>query len=35
MLARMAARQKRMITWDELLAKGEAFELGMDLNQFA
>ena len=35
MLARMAARQKRMVTWDELLAKGETFELGMDLNQFA
>jgi predicted dehydrogenase len=35
MLARMAARQKRVITWDELLAKGDTFELGMDLNQFA
>lgn len=35
MLGRMAARHKRVVTWDELLAKGETFELGMNLNQFA
>jgi predicted dehydrogenase len=35
MMARMAARQKRVVTWEELLATHEAFELGMDLNQFA
>ncbi|HWF45908.1 MAG TPA: Gfo/Idh/MocA family oxidoreductase [Bryobacteraceae bacterium] len=35
MLGRMAARHKRVVTWEELLAHGEKFELGMDLNQFA
>jgi myo-inositol 2-dehydrogenase/D-chiro-inositol 1-dehydrogenase len=34
MLGRMAGYQKREITWDELLAEKETYELGMDLNQF-
>ena len=34
MLGRMAGYQKREITWDELLADKETYELGMDLNQF-
>ncbi len=35
MLGRMAGYQKRPVTWDELLAKGETYSLGMDLNRFA
>ncbi len=35
MLGRMAGYQKREVTWEELLAHGETYELGMDLNQFA
>jgi predicted dehydrogenase len=35
MMARMAARQGRVITWDDLMASKEQFELGFDLNQFA
>ncbi len=34
MLGRMAGYQKREVTWDELLADKETYELGMDLNQF-
>ncbi len=35
MLGRMAGYEKREITWEELLAHGETYKLGMDLNQFA
>ncbi len=35
MLGRMAGYQKREVTWDELMAHGETYELGMDLKQFA
>ncbi len=35
MLGRMAGYQQREVTWEELLAHGETYELGMDLNQFA
>jgi hypothetical protein len=35
MMARMSARQKRLISWDELMASNEKFELGFDVNQFA
>jgi predicted dehydrogenase len=35
MLGRMAGYQKREVTWEELLAHGETYELGMDLKQFA
>jgi myo-inositol 2-dehydrogenase / D-chiro-inositol 1-dehydrogenase len=35
MLGRMAGYQQREVTWDQLLAHGETYELGMDLNQFA
>lgn len=35
MLGRMAGYTKREVTWDELMAHGETYELGMDLNQFA
>ncbi len=35
MLGRMAGLQKREVTWDELLAKGESYELGMKVEQFA
>jgi myo-inositol 2-dehydrogenase/D-chiro-inositol 1-dehydrogenase len=35
MLARMAGYQGREVTWDELLAHGETYELGMNLAQFA
>jgi predicted dehydrogenase len=34
MLGRMAGYQKREVTWEELLAHGETYKLGMDLNQF-
>ena len=34
MLGRMAGYEKREVTWDELLANEEAYNLGMDLNQF-
>jgi myo-inositol 2-dehydrogenase / D-chiro-inositol 1-dehydrogenase len=33
-LARMAARQKKVVTWEEMLASGEAFSLDMDVKQF-
>ena len=35
MLGRMAGYQKREVTWEELLAHGETYQLGMGLNQFA
>ncbi len=35
MLGRMAGYQKRAVTWDELLAHGETYRLGMDMKQFA
>ena len=35
MLGRMAGYQHREVTWDELLAHGETYELGMDMAQFA
>ena len=35
MLGRMAGYQKRPVTWDDLLAHGETYSLGMDLNRFA
>jgi myo-inositol 2-dehydrogenase / D-chiro-inositol 1-dehydrogenase len=34
MLGRMAGYEKREVTWDELLAHGETYKLGMDLQQF-
>ena len=35
MLGRMAGYQQREVTWEDLLAHGETYQLGMDLNQFA
>jgi myo-inositol 2-dehydrogenase / D-chiro-inositol 1-dehydrogenase len=35
MLGRMAGYQKREVTWEELLAHGETYQLGMNLDQFA
>ena len=35
MLGRMAGYQRREVTWEDLLAHGETYELGMNLNQFA
>jgi len=35
MLGRMAAYTGHTVTWDELLAHGETYELGFDLRQFA
>ncbi|MGC2160362.1 MAG: Gfo/Idh/MocA family oxidoreductase [Silvibacterium sp.] len=35
MLGRMAAYQRSEVTWEDLLARGETYQLGMDLNQFA
>jgi myo-inositol 2-dehydrogenase / D-chiro-inositol 1-dehydrogenase len=35
MLGRMAGYTQKETTWDELLAKGENYELGMDLAQFS
>ena len=34
-MARMSARRGRFITWDEMMASNEQFELGLDLNHFA
>jgi hypothetical protein len=31
----MAGYEKREVTWEELLANGETYKLGMDLQQFA
>ena len=35
MLGRMAGLQKREVTWEDLLAHGDTYELGMKLEQFA
>jgi predicted dehydrogenase len=35
MLGRMAGYQGRETTWEDLLAHGETYQLGIDLNQFA
>ncbi|KAA6463175.1 Gfo/Idh/MocA family oxidoreductase [Acidobacteria bacterium AB60] len=35
MLGRMAGYQRREVTWDDLLAHGETYELGLDLAKFA
>ncbi len=35
MLGRMAGYQKREVTWEDLLAHGETYELGFKLDQFA
>jgi predicted dehydrogenase len=35
MLGRMAGYQKREVTWEDLLAHGETYQLGMSLDQFA
>jgi predicted dehydrogenase len=35
MLGRMAGYQRREVTWEDLLAHGETYELGMNLDQFA
>jgi predicted dehydrogenase len=35
MMGRMAGYQHREVTWEELLAHGESYKLGMDLKQFA
>jgi myo-inositol 2-dehydrogenase / D-chiro-inositol 1-dehydrogenase len=35
MLGRMAGYTQGEITWEELLAKGETYDLGMDLEQFS
>jgi myo-inositol 2-dehydrogenase / D-chiro-inositol 1-dehydrogenase len=35
MLGRMAGYQRREVTWEDQLAHGETYQLGMDLNQFA
>ena len=35
MLGRMAGLQKREVTWEDLLAHGETYQLGFSLDQFA
>jgi len=35
MLARMAGYQHREVTWDDLIANGETYQPGFDLDQFA
>ena len=35
MLGRMAGYEKREVTWEDLLAHGETYKLGMSLDQFA
>jgi myo-inositol 2-dehydrogenase / D-chiro-inositol 1-dehydrogenase len=35
MLGRMAGYEKREVTWEDLLAHGETYNLGMNLDQFA
>jgi len=35
MMGRMAGYQHREVTWEELLAHGETYKLGMNLSQFA
>jgi hypothetical protein len=35
MLGRMAGLQKREVTWEQLLAHGETYPLGIRMEQFA
>jgi hypothetical protein len=35
MLGRMAGYQRREVTWDDLLAHGETYQLGFSLDQFS
>jgi len=35
MLARMAGLQRREVTWDDLIAHGETYQIGLSLDQFA
>ena len=35
MLGRMAGYQRREVTWEQLLAKGESYNPGINVNQFA
>jgi hypothetical protein len=35
MLGRMAGYTGREVTWEDLLAHGETYQLGMSLDQFA
>ncbi len=35
MLGRMAGYQRREVTWDQLLAHGETYKLGMNLDQLS
>ncbi len=35
MLGRMAGLQQREVTWEDLLAHGETYQLGFSLEQFA
>ena len=35
MLGRMAGYQKREVTWEDLLAHGETYQLGMNMTQFS
>jgi predicted dehydrogenase len=35
MLGRMAGYQRREVTWEDLLAQGETYQLGMSISQFA
>jgi myo-inositol 2-dehydrogenase / D-chiro-inositol 1-dehydrogenase len=35
MLGRIAGYERREVTWEQLLAHGESYKLGMDLQQFA
>jgi myo-inositol 2-dehydrogenase / D-chiro-inositol 1-dehydrogenase len=35
MLGRMAGLQRREVTWEDLLAHGETYQLGINMNQFA
>ena len=34
MLGRMAGYTGREVTWEEMLAKGESYPLGMEMGQF-
>jgi hypothetical protein len=35
MLGRMAGYQHREVSWEDLLAHGETYQLGFDLEEFA
>jgi myo-inositol 2-dehydrogenase/D-chiro-inositol 1-dehydrogenase len=35
MLGRMAGYEKREVTWDQLLAHGETYKLGINLDQLS